>query len=63
MTLNLCNKDNHLQNDMLTVLNTNFVQVSATQTECFCKLNHETQQKINKGMWETKRHKVMPTME
>ena len=48
---------------MLTVLNANFVQVSATQTECFFKLNHETQQKTNKGMCETKRHKVMPAMQ
>ena len=33
ITFNLSNKDNHLRNDMITVLSANFAQVSATQTE------------------------------
>ena len=33
LTFNLSNKDNHLWNDMIAVLNANFAQVSATQTK------------------------------
>ena len=33
MTFNLRNKDNYLWNAMITVLNANFAQASATQTE------------------------------
>ena len=33
------NKNNHLSNDIITVLNANFEHVIATQTECLCKLN------------------------
>ena len=32
ITFNLSDKDNHLYNDMITVLSVNFAQVSATQT-------------------------------
>ena len=60
---NLSNKDNNLWNYITTVLIVNLAQVSATKTECWCKLNYQTQQKSNKGMWKTKRHKVMPAME
>ena len=42
MTFNLSNKDNYLWNAMITVLSANFAQVSATQTECWCKMNCET---------------------
>ena len=42
MTFNLSDKDNNLWNDMIFVLNANFAQVSATQTECWCKLNYQT---------------------
>ena len=45
MTFNLSNKDNYLWNAMITVLNANFAQVSATQTEWWCKLNCETHSK------------------
>ena len=45
MTFNLSNKDNYLWNAMITVLSANFVQVSATQTECWCKMNCETHPK------------------
>ena len=34
MNFNLRNKDNSLQNAMITVLSANFAQVSVTQTEC-----------------------------
>ena len=34
VTFNLSNKDNCLWYTMITVVSTNFVQVSATQTEC-----------------------------
>ena len=63
MIFNLSDKDDHLWNGMITVLSTNFAQVSATQTECSYKLNHKTQPKKSKGMCETKRHKVMPTIQ
>ena len=63
MTFNLSNKDKHPCNDMITVLNANFAQVSATQTEGLCKLNHETQSKTNKGLYKTKQRKVMPTIQ
>ena len=33
ITFSLSNKDNHLRNDMITVLSANFAQFSATQTE------------------------------
>ena len=59
MNFNLSNKGNHLWNDMITVLSANFAQIGATQTECWCKLNHGAQPKINKDMCETDRHKVM----
>ena len=39
ITFNLSNEDNYLWNDMITVLSANFAQVSAPQTECWCKLN------------------------
>ena len=32
ITFNLSNKDNHLSNDMITVLSAKFAQVSETQT-------------------------------
>ena len=51
ITFNLNNKDNHLWNGMITVFNASFAQVSATQTEFWCKL------------CEAKRYKVMPTMQ
>ena len=62
MTFNLSNNDNHQRNDMITVLNANFAQVSATRSECLCKLNCQTQPKTNKDMNEIKRHKAMPTL-
>ena len=34
---------------MITVLNANFAQVGATQTECLCKLNCQTQTKQKKA--------------
>ena len=34
----------------------NFEQVSATQTELWCKLNHQIEPKSNKGKCEAKRH-------
>ena len=37
ITFDLRNKDNHLWNDMITFLSANFPQVSATQTEFWCK--------------------------
>ena len=45
MTFNLSNKDNSLWNAMITILSANFAQVSATQTECWYKLNCETHPK------------------
>ena len=45
MTFNLSNKDNYLWNAIITVLSANFAQVSATQTECWYKLNCETHPK------------------
>ena len=39
ITFNLSNKDNHLWNDMITILSAKFAQVSATQTEFSCKTN------------------------
>ena len=63
ITFNLSNKDNHLWNDMITVLSANFAQVSATQTDFWCKLNYQIQPKTNKGKCEAKRDKVMPTMQ
>ena len=45
MTFSLSNKDNYLWNAMITVLSANFAQVSATQTECWCKMNGETHPK------------------
>ena len=53
MTFNLSNKGNHLWNDMITG---NFEQVSPTQTELWCKLNHQIEPKSNKGKCEAKRH-------
>ena len=44
-TFNLSNKDSNLWNDITTVLSANFAQVSTTQTECWCKLNYQTQPK------------------
>ena len=63
MNLNFCNKDNHLWNDMISVLSTNFALVSAIQTECWCKLNYKTQPETNKGLCEAKQNKVMPAMQ
>ena len=63
ITFNLSSKDNHLWNDMITELSAKFAQVSATQTEFWCKLNYQIEPKINKGKCEAKRHKVMPTMQ
>ena len=62
MTFNLTDRDNQLWNGMIIVLGANFSQVSATQTECWCKLNNEIQPKRSKGMFKTKGHKVMPTI-
>ena len=45
MTFNLSNKDNSLWNAMITILSANSAQVSATQTECWYKLNCETDPK------------------
>ena len=45
MTFNISNKDNYLWNVMITVLSANFAQVSATQTECWCKMNYTTHPK------------------
>ena len=45
MTFNLSNKDNHLWNDMITVLNANFAQASATHIECLCKWTVKLSQK------------------
>ena len=44
---------------MITALSANFAHVSATQTECRCKLNCQTQPKTDKGIYETKQHKVI----
>ena len=46
---------------MITVLSAKFAQVSATQTEFWCKLKNQIKSKTNKG--KAKRHKVMPTMQ
>ena len=56
ITFNLSNKDNHLWNDMITVLSANFAQVSATQTEFWCKLNYQIEPKTNKGKRDAKQH-------
>ena len=53
ITFNLSNKGKHLWNDIITG---NFEQVSATQTELWCKLNHQIEPKPNKGKCEAKRH-------
>ena len=45
MTFNLRNNYNYLWDAMITVLKANFSKVSATQTECWCKMNCETQPK------------------
>ena len=37
ITFNLSNKESHLWNDMITVLSANFTQISATQTEFWCR--------------------------
>ena len=63
ITFNLSNKDKNLWNDMITVLSANFAQVSATQTEFWCKLNYQTDPKTNKGKCEAKRHKMISTMQ
>ena len=63
ITFNVYNKDNHLWNGMITVLIANFAQVSANQTEFWCKLIYQIEPKTNNGKFETKRHKVMPTMQ
>ena len=52
---NLSNKDNHLWNDMITVLSANLTQVSATQTKFWCKSNDQVEPKTNKGNCEAKR--------
>ena len=63
ITFNLSNKDKNLWNDTITVLSANFAQVSATQTEFWCKLTYQIELKANKGKCEPKRHKVMPKMQ
>ena len=63
ITFNLSIKDNHLWNDMITVLSAKFAQVSVTQTVFWCKLNYQIEPKTNKGKCEAKRHKVMPIMQ
>ena len=63
ISFNLSNKDNHLWYDMIAVLSANFTQVSATQTEFWCKLNYRIEPKTNKGKCEAKRFKVMPAMQ
>ena len=45
MTFNLRNNYNYLWDAMITVLKANFSKVNATQTECWCKMNSETQRK------------------
>ena len=60
---NLSNKYNHPWNNMIIVLSGNFEQVSASQTELWCKLNYQIKPKSSKGKCETKRHKVMTTMQ
>ena len=49
ITFNLSNKNNHLWNDMFTVLSANFAQISETQTESWYKLNYQIEPKTNKG--------------
>ena len=63
MNFNVRDKDNQLWNGMITALGANFALVNAAQTESWRKLKYETQLKIYKGMFKTKRHKVMPTMQ
>ena len=41
---------------MITVLSANFAQVSATQTEFWCKLNYQIEPKTNKGKRDAKQH-------
>ena len=48
---------------MITVLSAKFAQVSATETEFWCKLNYQIEPKTNKGKCEAKWHKVTPTMQ
>ena len=45
ITFNLSTKDNHLWNEMITVISANFTQVSATQSEFWCKLNYQIELK------------------
>ena len=52
INFDLSQKDNHLWNGMITVLNDNFAQVSATQTEFWCKLRNQIEAKTNKGKCE-----------
>ena len=63
ITFDLSQKDNHIWNDMIAVDSDNFAQVSATQTEFWCKLHYEIQAKTNKEKYEVKRHKGNPTMQ
>ena len=63
ITFNLSNKYNYLWDDMITVLSVNFKQVTANQTEFWCKLNYQIEPKTNKGKCEAKQHKVMPAMQ
>ena len=57
MTYNLSSKDHHLQNDMTPFFSANLVQVSESQTKCWCKKTMKLSQKQAEVMWETKLHK------
>ena len=48
---------------MITILSANFAQVSATQTEFWCKLNYQIELETNKGKCKAKRYKLMPKMQ
>ena len=50
------NKDSHIWNDMIIVPSANPEQISATQTEFWCKLNYQFEPKTNKGECEAKRN-------
>ena len=51
MIFSLSNKDNYLWNFMI-MISANFAQVNATQTECWCKMNCETDPKTKAGAKE-----------
>ena len=49
MTYNLSSKDHHLQNDMTPFFSANLVQVSESQTKCWCKKTMKLSQKQAKS--------------